>query len=157
MNTWEIDSVTSLPKFLAAVAQYLPAAHTVSFEVGAACSEARMLFAKHHSRAKYRPCRDTVFPRTQLHYCTISPALANDLEDLLRSHDVKEVFWHIKGFGDRTLLFAIHDADLGDSAFLSSQIDSEAVRAIGCAIGREPTKLDTQYDWSENHRREKSS
>lgn len=152
MNTWEIDSITSVPKFLAATAQHLPAAHTVSFEIQAACSEARKIYAEHHSQAKYRPARDTLSPRTQLHYCIISRALADDLEGLLRSHEVKEVFWHVKGFSDRELLFSIHDADLGDSAFLSSHIDSKVVRAIGSAIGRKPTKLSTQYDWDEDQR-----
>ena len=155
MNTWEIDSITSIPRFLAAIAQYLTAAHTVSFEIHDACSEARKIYAKHHTATKYRPSRDTLFPRTQLHYCIISTALAADLEALLRSHDIKKVFWHIKGFGDRTLLFAIHDADLGDSAFLSSQIESKLVLAIGSAVGREPTKLQTSYDWDDDLRHKK--
>jgi hypothetical protein len=155
MNTWEIDSITSVPKFLASIAQYLPAAHTVSFEIQAACSEARRIYAKHQSQAKYRPSRDTISPRTELHYCIVSPALAEDLEALLRRHDLKEVFWHVKGFNDRKLLFAIHDADLGDSACLSSHIDSKLVHAISSALGRTPTKIQTKYDWDEDHGRKK--
>src|SRR5438874_1012519 len=109
MNTWEIDSITSVPKFLAAVAQHLPAARTVTFEVQSACPEARQVYAKHHSLAKLRPFRDTISPKTQLHTCTINSSLAEDLERVLRSHEVKEVFWHVKGYGDKKLLFAIHD------------------------------------------------
>jgi len=89
--------------------------------------------------------------RTRLYYCTVSPGLAEDLEVLLRSHPIKEVLWHIKGFGDRRLLFAIHDADLGDSVFLSGDIESRIVRAVGAAIGRKPAKTQTHYDWEENH------
>jgi hypothetical protein len=152
MNTWEIDSITSLPKFLAAVAQRLPAAHTVSFEIQNACAEARKVYAKHHSPAKFHPLRDTLSPKTQLHYCTISPSLAEDLERLLQSREVKELFWHIKGYGDQTLLFAIHDADMGDSMFLSAHIDPKIVRAIASDIGRKPSKLQTGYDWDEDHR-----
>jgi hypothetical protein len=134
-----------------------PGAHTVSFEIQKACSEARKIYAKHHSSVKLRPARDTISPRTQLHYCIVSQALADDLEDLLQSRDTKEVFWHIKGFDDQRMLFSIHDADLGDSAFLSSHIDSKIVRAIGSAVGREPTKLQTRYDWDENYRRDKGN
>lgn len=155
MNTWEIDSITSLPKFLAAAFQHLPAAHTVSFEIQNACPEARKVYAKHHTKAKFRPFRDTISPKTQLHYCTISPSLADDLEQLLRSHAVKEVFWHVKGYGDQKLLFAIHDADMGASMFLSGHIESKIVRAIASDIGRKPNKLQTGYNWDEDHRYKK--
>src|SRR5438045_8121419 len=115
MNTWEIDSIISVPKFLTAVAQHLPAAHTVTFEIQSACAEARKVYAAHHAPAKLRSFRDTISPKTQLHSCTIGLSLAEDLERVLRSHEVKEVLWHVKGYGDQKLLFAIHDADMGDS------------------------------------------
>jgi hypothetical protein len=114
------------------------------------------VYAKHHSSEKFRPFRDTLSPKTQLHYCIISPSLAEDLERVLRSHEVKEVFWHVKGYGDGKLLFAIHDADMGDSMFLSAHIDAEMVRAIASDIRRKPSKLHTGYDWDENHRRKKN-
>jgi hypothetical protein len=152
MNTWEIDSITSLPKFLAAVALRLPAAHTVSFEIQNACAEARKVYSKHHSSARFRPLRDTISPKTQLHYCTISPTLADDLERLLQSHEVKELFWHVKGYGDQSLLFAIHDADMADSMCLSGHIEAKIVRAIASDIGRKPSKLHTGYDWDEDLR-----
>ena len=87
----------------------------------------------------------------------MSKSLAEDLEEVLRSHKVKNVFWHIKGFDDRKMLFAIHDADIGDAVFFSSYIDREVICSIGSAIGREPTNLQTGYDWDENHRRKKGS
>ena len=157
MNTWEIESIKSVPKFIAAIAQFLPAAHTICFEVRGACAEALVIFSKHRSKEKYRPCRDTIFPRTQLHYCTISQALADDIEQLLDSHKIKEIFWHIKGFDERCLLFAIHDADLGDPAYLSGQIDCEIVGKIGSAIRRKPTNIQTQYKWDKDYRYKKHS
>ncbi len=157
MNTWEIDSITSVPKLLAAVAEHLPAARTVSFEIQKACPEAGKVYAKHHSSERFRPFRDTLSPKTQLHYCIISPSLAEDLERVVRSHGVKEVFWHVKGYGEKKLLFAIHDADMGDFVFFSGGIEGDVIRSIGLAIGREATKLQTGYDWEENHRRAKSS
>jgi hypothetical protein len=153
MNTWEIDSITSVPKFLAAVAEHLPTAHTVSFEIQSACTEARMVYSMSHSRAKFRPLRDTISPKTELHYCTITSSLAADLERVLRNKPVKEVFWHVKGYSDGKLLFAIHDADLGDSAYLSGHIDGRIIRAIASEVGREATKLQTGYNWDEDHLR----
>jgi hypothetical protein len=153
MNTWEIDSITSLPKFLTAVAQHLPTARTVSFEIQKACPEAGKVYAKHHSSQRFRPFRDTLSPKTQLHYCIMSASLAEDLERVLRGHEVKEVFWHVKGYGDQTLLFAIHDADMGDSMFLSAHIDAKIVHAIASDIGRKASKLQTGYDWDEDHRK----
>ena len=114
------------------------------------------MYAKHHSSEKFRPFRDTLSPKTQLHYCIISPSLAEDLERVLRSHDVKEVFWHVKGYGEQTLLFAIHDADMADSMFLSGHIDANVVRAIASDIGRKPSKLQTAYDWDEDHRKKQT-
>src|SRR5262245_57231906 len=89
MNTWEMESITSVPKLLAAVSEFLPLAQTASFEIHNACQGARKIYGKHHSSKKFRPLRDTILPRTQLHYCTISKALANDLAELLRSHEIK--------------------------------------------------------------------
>ena len=152
MNTWEMDSITSVPKLLAAISEFLPAARTVSFEIQNACSDARKVYAKHHSLEKLRPSRDTIAPRTQLHYCLISRSLSEDLDAVLQSHEIKEVFWHLKGFDDRKMLFAIHDADMGDSMFLSAHIDAKIVRAIASDIGRKPSKLKTGYDWDEDHR-----
>jgi len=157
MNTWEMDSITSVPKLLAAISEFLPAARTVSFEIQNACSEARRIYAKHHSPEKFRPHRDTIAPRTQLHYGVMSKSLAEDLEEVLRSHKVRNVFWHIKGFDDRKMVFAIHDADMGDAVFFSGYIDRNVICSIGSAIGREPTNLQTGYDWDENHRRKKGS
>lgn len=153
MNTWEIESITSVPRFLAAVAEFLPIARTVSFEINKPCAEAVKVYAKHHARVKLRPFRDTLFPKTQLHHCVVSSALADDLEQLLRGHDVREVLWHVKGFSEQKLLFSIHDADMGDSAFFSSDIADSVVRAIGTAVGRQATKLQTQYDWDEDCRK----
>lgn len=146
-----------MPKFLAAVAQHLPSALTVSFEIQKACSEAGKVYATHHSSEKFRPSRDTLSPKTQLHYCIISASLAEDLERLLRSHEVKEVFWHVKGYDNEKLLFAIHDADMEDSIFLSGHIDAKIVLAIASDIGRKPTKLQTGYDWDEDHRQKRKS
>jgi hypothetical protein len=157
MNTWEMDSITSVPKLLAAISEFLPAARTVSFEIQNACSDARKVYAKHHSLEKLRPSRDTIAPRTQLHYCLISRSLSEDLDAVLRSHEIKEVFWHLKGFDDRKMLFAIHDADMGDSVFFSGHIDGKVIHSIGLAIGRESTKLQTGYNWDKNYRREESS
>ena len=157
MNTWEMDSITSVPKLLASVSQFLPEAHTVSFEIHKACPEAVKVYAKHHSSEKFRPQRDTIAPRTQLHYCIISKSLADDLDGILGRHKIRDVFWHVKGFGDRKMLFAIHDADLGDAVYLSGHIESKVVRAIGSAIGREPTRLQTGYDWDENQLKNESS
>ena len=150
MNTWEIDSITSLPNFLAAVARRLPEAHTVSFEMQNACAEARKVYSKHHSPAKFRPLRDTLSPKTQLHYCTVSSTLADDLKGLLQSHEIKELFWHVKGYGDQRLLFAIHDADMAHPMCLSAHIEAKIVRAIASDIGRKPSKLQTGYDWDED-------
>ena len=83
----------------------------------------------------------------------MSASLAEDLERVLRGHEVKEVFWHVKGYGDQTLLFAIHDADMGDSMFLSAHIDAKIVHAIASDIGRKASKLQTGYDWDEDHRK----
>jgi hypothetical protein len=157
MNTWEMESITSVPKLLAAISEFLPMARTASFEIQDACPEAQKVYAKHNSSEKFRPLRDTIAPRTKLHYCVISKSLAHDLDNVLRSHKSRDVFWHIKGFDDRKMLFAIHDADLGDSLFLSGRIDDKVIHSIGSAIGREPTKLQTGYNWDENHRREKRS
>lgn len=153
MNTWEIDSITSVPKFLAAIAEFLPAAQAVSFEIQNACPEALEIYAKHRSKEKIQPLRDTISPRTQLHYCTISKALAGDLDDLLRSHDIARVLWHIKGFEGTKMLFAIHDADLGDSVCFSGKIESSVVRSIGAALGRKPVKRQSGYEWDKDYRR----
>jgi len=152
MYTWELDAITSVPDFLIAVVEHLPAVQTVCFEIEAASSDARKIYAKHHSTTKYRPLRDTISPRTQLHYCTISKRLADDLARLLRHEEVTNVFWHVKGFGPEKLLFSLHDADLQDSVCLSPQVDSKIVRAIGLAIGRKPKKIQTRYNWDENHK-----
>src|SRR5213075_3006202 len=124
-----------------------PTAHTVSFEIQSACSEARKMYSMNHSSVKLRPLRDTISPKTGLHYCTITYSLVDDLEQVLLGKAVKEVFWHVKGYDDRRLLFSIHDADMGDSAFLSGHIDGKIVRAIASEIGREATRLKTRYNW----------
>ena len=149
---WHIASIRSVPKFLAAIAEYLPTAHTVSFEIRSPCSEVRTIYRNHHSRFKYRPYRDTVAPRTGLHYCTISPKLADDLQGVLRTHNPRKVFWHIKGFDDEKLLFLIHDADMGGSACLSPHIHRDVIRAIASAIGCKAETLDVRIDWDENFR-----
>lgn len=157
MNTWEMESITSVPALLSAVSEFLPEARTVSFEIQNASPDARKTYARHRSPEKLQPFRDTISPRTQLHYCLISKSLSDDLNALLRSHEVKEVFWHVKGFDDGKMLFAIHDADMGDSVFFSGHIDRNVIRSIGLAIGREPTRRQTAYDWDYNHRRKKTS
>lgn len=153
MNTWTFDTISSVPKLLAAVSEFLPTAQTVSFEIANACPEAEAVYSKHKASENFRPSRDTIAPRTQLHYCVISKSLAADLEGVLRHHEIKKVFWHIKGFDDRKLLFAIHDADLGDPVFLSGLIDAAVIRSIGSALDQTPTRLPTGYDWDENHQR----
>ncbi len=153
MNTWELDTISSVPKLLAAVAEFLPTAQTVSFEIANACPEAEAVYSKHKAAINFRPSRDTFAPSTQLHYCVISKSLAADLEEILRHHEIKKVFWHIKGFDDRKLVFAIHDADMGDPAFFSGLIDPAVIQSIGSAMGQMPTRLETGYDWDENHRR----
>ena len=155
MNTWEMESIKSVPKLLTAISEFLPTARTVSFEIQKACSEARKTYSKHHSPEKFRPSRDTIAPKTQLHYCVISKSLAEDLDRVLRSHEVKDVFWHIKGFDGRKMLFAVHDADMADSVLFSGHIDSSVIHSIGLAIGREPIRLQTGYDWDEDYRCEK--
>ncbi len=149
-KTWEIGAVKSVPKFLAAVSEHLASAHTVSFEVRDECAGARGVYLKHRSSARFRPLRDTIFPRTRLYYCTISASLAKDLHEVLRSHPVNKVFWHLKGYGDRKLLFAIHDADCGFPAFLSGQIGSKVVRAIASKLRRKADWLQTAFDWDED-------
>jgi hypothetical protein len=152
MDTWEIDSIKSVPKFLAAVIEHLPTARTVSFEIQSACSEARKVYSMNHSPVKLRPLRDTISPKTGLHFCNLTASLVDDLEQILLNKPVKEVFWHVKGYDDRKLLFSIHDADMGDSAYLSGHIDGKIIRAIASQIGREAARLKTGYDWDEDHR-----
>src|SRR5262245_26537106 len=156
MNAWEIESITSVPKFLAAIARYVPAAHVVSFEIQNACAEARQVYAKHRSPVKLRPFRDTISPKTQLYYCVIRPALSDDLKAVLGNHEVKDVLWHVKGFSGFKLLFTIHDASAGGSACMSYHIDEEAVRAVASSVGRQPTKIQTYYDWDAEHRPKRS-
>jgi hypothetical protein len=151
-NTWELESITSVPKFLAAVALRLKTAHTVTFEIRNACPAARVIYKKHRSSLKLRPYRDTFSPKTRLYPCIISPSLAQDLELLLRDHPIQNVLWHVKGFDTRRLLFSIHDADAGCSACLSLHIDEETVRLIASAIEKVPTKLHTWYEWDEDRR-----
>jgi hypothetical protein len=152
MDTWEIDSIKSVPKFLAAVIEHLPTARTVSFEIQSACSAARKVYSMNHSPVKLRPLRDTISPKTGLHYCAITPSLVDDLARVLLSKPVKEVFWHVKGYDDRKLLFFIHDADMADSACLSGQIDGKIVRAIAAQIGRTAAKIQIGHNWDEDER-----
>jgi hypothetical protein len=153
MNTWAFDTIPSVPKLLAAVSEFLPTARTVCFEIANACPEAEAVYSKHKASENLRPSRDTFSPKTQLQYCVISKSLAADLENVLRHHEIKKVFWHIKAFDDRKLLFAIHDADLGDPVYFSGLIDAAVIQSIGSAINQTPTQLQTGYDWNENHRR----
>jgi hypothetical protein len=153
MKTWQLDAINPISGLLSAVAEHLPEAQTVSFEIDGPCREAREVFAKHHSQAKYWPLRDTISPSTELHYCTVSNDLARDLEHLLRTHKAETVLWHIKGFGDQKLLFAVHDADMGDSAFLSPHIDEKTIRAIANQVGCRPKLIQTKYDWDAHHKR----
>ena len=155
MDTWEIPSITSVPKFLAAIAQHLPQVVTVSFEIHKACSEARQIYARYHSPVQLRPARDTISPKTDLHYCVVSQALADELEGLLRRREIREVLWHVKGFGAETMLFGIHDADCGDAAFLSPHIDGKVVAAIASFVGRQAHLQQSGYDWNKSYRRSK--
>ncbi len=153
MKTWEIEAITSVPKFLAAVATHLPAATIASFEIQGACPEAQQAFLKHRTAPNLRPFRDTVFPKTHLYYCLISRALADDLEAVLRDHQVKDVLWHVKGYDGRKLLFAIHDADSGGSACISPHVSAEAVQNIAASLGRTATIIQTGHNWDFDHQR----
>jgi hypothetical protein len=150
MKTWEIDYGGSAPKLLAAVAQFLPQASTVIFEIRNACPEAQQIYSHHQSPVRFQTHRDTAYPKTQLHYCKISQALADELEIVLRGHKRDEVFWHIKGFDDRMMLFSIHDAGLGDPAYFSGRIEPEIVSHIATALGQRAVETDTFYDWNKN-------
>src|SRR4051794_17310164 len=50
------------------------------------------------------------------------------------------------------MLFGIHVADMGCAAYFSGEIDAQAMRAIGRAIGQEPVRLDTADDWDADYR-----
>jgi hypothetical protein len=146
-NTWELDVACSPTVFLTAVARHLSAVHTASFEIRAACPQARRVYAEHRSPKKYRPLRDTISPRTHLYYCLISQTLSEQLDRVLREHKPAKVFWHIKGFDDHHMLFSFHDADSGGSVCLSPQVGLEAVRAISAALKCKPRKIETGYAW----------
>jgi|SRR5688572_24810093 len=151
-NTWELDVACSPTVFLAAVARHLPEAHTASFEIRAACPEVRRIYAQHRSSKKYRPLRDTISPKTHLYYCLISERLSDQLDRVLREHEPAKVFWHIKGFNDKNMLFSFHDADCGGSVCLSPHVASKTIRAIGAALGCKPRKIETRYVWEEDCR-----
>jgi hypothetical protein len=145
-KAWELYP-SSIAKFLSAVARFLPEAHTASFEIRGACAEAKAVYAQYQSPIKYRPIRDTIFPRRQLYYCGISEELSNGLEDVLREREPAKVFWHIKGFDDRYMLFAFHDADSGGSVCFSPKVNSKTVRKIATALSCKLEKIETRYDW----------
>jgi hypothetical protein len=150
-SVWELDP-SSITKFLSAVAQFLPEAHTASFEIRGACAEAKKVYAEHQSAKKYRPIRDTVFPRTQLYYCAISEKLSEALDRVLVEEEPAKVFWHIKGFDDQHMLFSIHDADTGGSVCFSPKVDSKVVGKIATALSSEVEKIETRYDWEQDCR-----
>jgi hypothetical protein len=79
----------------------------------------------------------------------ISENLSEQLARVLRDHKPAKVFWHIKGFDERHMLFSLHDADSGGSVCLSPQVDRKAVRAIAAALKCKPRKIETRYDWDE--------
>jgi hypothetical protein len=146
MKTWKINA-PSVPKLLAAVAQFLPEADTVAFEISNPCPEAQELYTRHLSSSKFRPDQDTHFPETSLYYCKISKSLADDLEGVLHDQEIKNVFWHIKGFDDRRMLFSIHDADMGDPAYFSGRIEDEIISRLATALEQTPVQIETSYNW----------
>ena len=151
-NTWELDPIDSATAFLCAVARHLPEARTASFEIRGACFQARRIYSQHRSSMRYRPIRDTIAPRTHLYYCLISEALSDELERVLQEQEPAKVFWHIKGFSERKMLFSFHDADSGGSVCLSPYVAPKGVRAIGAALGCKPRKIETRYVWEQDCR-----
>src|SRR5215203_5015744 len=117
-KSWVLEP-SSVTSFLSAVARHLPEAHTASFEIRGACAQAKHVFTEHQAAGKYRSIRDTIFPRTQLYYCAISEKLSEALDCVLVEEEPAKVFWHIKGFDDRHMLFSFHDADTGGSVCFS--------------------------------------
>lgn len=150
-KAWVLEAVCSPTIFLTAAARHLPTAHTASFEIRAACPQARRVYARHRSPKKYRPLRDTFSPRTHLYYCLISETLSDQLNGVLREHKPAKVFWHIKGFDDQHMLFSFHDADSGGSVCLSPQVAPKAVRAIAAALKCKPRKIEARPVWGEEY------
>jgi hypothetical protein len=149
-NTWELDPVPSSTAFLSAVARHLPEAHTASFEIRGACPEARRVYSEYSASIKYRPIRDTIWPRTHLYYCRISETLSQKLDQVLHEHKPAKVFWHIKGFSDQKMLFSFHDADSRGSVCLSPNIALKVIRTIAVAMGCKPRKIETRYVWEQD-------
>ena len=150
-DSWELEP-SLVTDFLAVVARHIPEAHTASFEIRGACAEAQEVYAQYRSPIKYSPIRDTIFPRTQLYYSVISEDLSKALEGVLRGHEPAKVFWHIKGFDDRHMLFALHDADTGGLVCFSPKVDSKRIHKITAALCCNAEKIETRYDWEKDCR-----
>lgn len=147
---WGIPDIDDVPKFLQGVLDQASGAVTVSFEVCRPPAEVNIVYLQHRSDLKYKPWRDTIFPRTRVYFCNLNVALIGDLTRLLQAREPREVFWHIKGFVDGRLLFYFHDADIADiggSALIAPKISSATARAIACQVGVAPARIVSDIDW----------
>ena len=150
MKYWGIDSFDSIPHFLQAIIEFLPAVKTLSFEIHGECDEVREFYSKHMSSVKLRPSRDTIYPKTKLYYCSASFPLVSGLKALLQKRKNGDLFWHIKGYDDSKMLFALHDADSLCCAALSPIIDVKTIHSIATELNCKPETFESGFDWNQD-------
>jgi hypothetical protein len=151
--SWWIAKVASVPALIAAVARHLRAVRSLSFEIHKPCADARSVYERHAARGVgLSPERDTRNYATDVFFCRVSVSLARDLEQVLRRHRAREVFWHVKGFDAKRMLIYVHDADMGQGALLASDIGAGTVHAIASELGRSPVRVEAGVEWNRDYR-----
>jgi hypothetical protein len=144
--SWQID-IDDVPTFLGVFLEKCSGPLTVSFEVRGAPTDVIRVYLRHRSVVKYQQWRDTGAVRTRLFYCDLNHELIRELRELLCDNDSEKVFWHVKGFLDGELFFAIHDAYCGEPALLSPKLRKRVVQSIARAVKQDARLIKADLPW----------
>src|SRR5262249_47323793 len=133
-SQWVIEGLKDAGPFFDHLSILVPADSTLYIEGTTIVSEVANLYAAHRDYSPVAVILDTIWPEPAIYHVIFSPELTAGMRQLLEKHSVEEMFDHIKGYKNKTLLFTFHDAFEG-SMRVSEHVPEAAVAAFCQPLG----------------------
>jgi hypothetical protein len=140
---WVSEDVEQPNAFFEQLPALLPANSVLYFEGTSIASDVAAFYDQNRSANTVPVARDTIWPVPDIYHVVFSPQVCAGLGELSARHAIPELFDHIKGYRDSSLLFTFHDAFCGwlrISEDIPEPLVAAFFSALGASFHKEQTK-----------------